>query len=70
MTPLENIRAAMANIANLPCGGVGADGATRKALHDSLRQSRDFAFDYYQAQSAWLYLRDAEKQLVEQEKGK
>lgn len=65
MTTRELIEAAMNELENMPMGGVGKDGPERKYLDKCNEQGMPYADDasYHAAQSAWLYLDEALKQL-------
>lgn len=69
MSTRELIEAAMHHLENMPCGGVGADGATYEELDAAASSGNSIECDavYHNSQQAWLYLRQALADVIEDE---
>ena len=60
-----SIKAAMACLEEMPCGGVGANGADQEQLDAANNEGVAYCGDatYHQSQQAWLHLAKALKDL-------
>ncbi len=54
----RELRAVMDVLVNMPCGGIGSDGATMAELEEAAGRGRAFLDDaeYHQTQWAWRML--------------
>lgn len=58
---------AMRDLENMPCGGIGSNGPGRDELDAAAKDGKVYGGDstYHQAQSAWLWCREAMGELDE-----
>lgn len=59
MNAEELILAAINQLENMPCGGVGDDGMTQQELDDAVALGEVDDAMYHNAQQAYLFLREA-----------
>ncbi len=59
MNAEDLIFAAINQLENMPCGGVGDDGMTQHELDDAVALGEVYDATYHNAQQAYLFLREA-----------
>lgn len=67
MTTRELIEAAIYELENMPCGGVGEGGSTQKELDRDVLCGEIEDATYHNSQQAWLYLQQALANVIEDE---